>query len=252
MTPDTTETTALILTGQGYELLIAPEAEKRKHELLMMSGKVGCVNDNDESARAQVVTRALAQMRIAVDKSHKEVKAPVLKIGKLIDQTKKDFMVELEAEEGRVNKLIGNHAMTVARAKAEAEAAERKAFDDARRAREEAERAAAAAASTGKISDVLAAKQAEKDRQEALASRMEASAEVAGTKVADGVRFAWDFDVENVVEVFKASPTLCSLEIKRAAVLTWFRELEAAGCDVATCAMLVGISAFKKPVVSSR
>jgi hypothetical protein len=75
---------------------------------------------------------------------------------------------------------------------------------------------------------------------------------VATTKVADGVRFAWDFEVERIDSVYRAAPDFVKLEIRRAEVLAWFRELESADADVGTAAALVGIRAFKKPVVSSR
>jgi hypothetical protein len=43
-----------------------------------------------------------------------------------------------------------------------------------------------------------------------------------------------------------------SLEVKRSAVLAWLKELAAADEDVVGRAALLGIFAFKKPVVSSK
>lgn len=263
MTDNNTETTALILAGDGYQLTIAPEAEVRKAELLSASGKIGCVNDNDESGRAQFVTRNLAAMRIEVEKSRKLVKEPVNRIGKLIDSTAKNFLMELEAEEKRIGKLVGDHAMEVARAKAEKEAAERRAFEEARRAREEAERAAAAAEEArenkASITEVLAARKAaeaaEAERQASLAARMEASAEVAGTKVAQGVRFAWDFEVVDIMDMVQFAIDLVELTPRRALILQRIKECaEIHGNDakVAEIYAAIGIRAFKKPVVSSR
>jgi hypothetical protein len=249
----TEETTmALILSGQGYELTIAPEAEARKLELIAQATLILGVGDNDESADAQVVSRRLAQMRIEVEKCRTAVKAPVNKIGKLIDQTAKEFVAGIEAEEKRITRLVGDHAAEVAKAKAAKEAEERRAFEEARAAREAAVAAAAAAESTGKISDIIAAKQAERERLESLAARMEASAAVVENKVAEGVRFAWDFEVETIETVYRMAPAFVTMEIKRSAVLAWFREMESADEDVATRAMACGITAFKKAVVSSR
>lgn len=246
------ETTALILSGQGYELTIAPEAEARKRALLDKAGHVLAVRDNDDSADAQRVSRALGAMRIEVEKCRKAVKEPVNRIGKLIDKAAADFVAEIEAEEKRIHGLVGAHAEEVARLKRLKEEEERRAFEEARAAREAAEAAAAAAESTGKISDIIAAKQAIHKRTEALMARMEASDDVAATNVANGVRFAWDFEVEDPAAVFRAAPELVKLEVRRAEVLAWFRELESADADVAAAACLVGIRAFKKPVVSSR
>lgn len=246
------ETTALILAGDGYQLTITPEAEHRKAELLRIAGAVQHVRDNEESSHAQYHSRSLAAMRIEIEKCRKAVKEPVNRIGKLIDKTAADFVADIDAEEKRITRLVGQHAAEVARLKAEKEAAERKAFEEARAAREAAEAAAVAADESGKVADIIAAKQAERERQEALAARMDASAEVAATKVADGVRFAWDFDVEDIHSVYRSAPEFVSLEIKRSAVLAWLKELEAADDKVVSKASMVGILAFKKPVVSSR
>jgi len=232
-----TELMPLILAGDGYQLTIADEAIIRKAELLANSATITAVTDNDESAVAQRHTRHLAAMRIEVEKSRKMVKEPVNRIGKMIDAAAAEFLVEITAEEGRIKQLIGRHAEEVLRIKAEAERAERAAFDAARAAREAAE--------DGGIAAVIAAKQA-------AAEKLEASAEVASTKVADGVRFAWDFEIDDIAAVYRVAPEFVNLEVKRAAVLAWFREMERADVDVAAAASMVNIHAFKIPVVSSR
>jgi len=233
----TTELMPLILAGDGYQLTISDEAIQRKAEILSASSSIEIVGDNDESAVAQRHTRQLAAMRIEVEKSRKLVKEPVNRIGKMIDQAAAEFLVEITAEEGRIKQLIGRHAEEVLRVKAEAERVERAAFDAARAAREAAEE--------GGIAAVIAAKQA-------AAEKLEASAEVAATKVADGVRFAWDFEIDDIAAVYRVAPEFVNLEVKRAAVLAWFREMERADVDVAAAASLVNIHAFKIPVVSSR
>jgi len=232
-----TELMPLILAGDGYQLTIADEAIQRKAKMLANSASITAVGDNHESAVAQFHTRQLAAMRIEVEKSRKLVKEPVNRIGKMIDQSASEFLVEIAAEEGRIKRLIGNHAEEVLRIKAEKEAAERAAFEAARAAREAAEE--------GGIAAVLAAKKA-------AAEKMDASAEVATTKVAEGVRFAWDFEVDDIAAVYRAAPEFVTLEIKRSAVLAWFREMERADQDVAAAAVLANIRAFKKPIVSSR
>jgi len=252
-TPTIEETTALILAGDGYQLTIAPEAENRKTDLLSAAAQVTSVTCNEESSLAQFQSRSLAAMRIEVEKCRKTVKEPVNRIGKLIDKTAADFVADIEAEEKRITRLIGQHAAEVARLKAEKEAEERRAFEEARAAREAAEVAAAAAESTGKIADVIAAKQAERERQEALAARMAASEQVAGTNVASGVRFAWDFEVDDLDSVYRAQPEFVTMEIKRSLVLEWLKKVEATeSADPVAAAAERGIRAFKKPIVSSR
>jgi len=236
-TTELSEITPLILAGDGYQLTISPEAEARKAELITKSAAITTVTSNDESAKAQFHSRSLAAMRIEVEKSRKLVKEPVNRIGKMIDNAAADFLAEIVSEENRIKKIVGDHAEEVLRVKAEKERIEREAFEAARAAREAAE--------DGGIAAVIAAKKA-------TAEKLEASSEVASTKLADGIRFAWDFEIDDIAAVYRDAPDLVNLEIKRWAVLAWFRDLDAQGCNVATCAALLSIRAYKKPIVSSR
>jgi len=245
-------TDTLILSGEGYTLTICQEAETSKRDLLVASSNVCKVTNNDESADAAYIMRSLAQMRIMVDKGRKDVKEPVLRIGKLIDASAKTFLLEIEEEEARLRKLIGDHANEVARIAAIKAEEERKAFELARAAREAAAAAQDVAEASGKIADVIAAKQAEQARQEMLGARMEASSELAATKVADGVRFAWDFEVLDEDKVFINLRPVCEITIKRTPVLEWIKGLEKQGEDPEALTKVYGIRAFKKPVVSSR
>jgi len=237
MTTELSEITPLILAGDGYQLTISAEAEQRKTELLAKAEAITIVTDNNQSEKAQFQSRSLAAMRIEVEKSRKLVKEPVNRIGKMIDNAAADFLAEIVAEENRIKKLVGDHANEVLRIKAEKERIEREAFEAARAAREAAE--------DGGIAAVIAAKKA-------AAEKLQASNEVAATKVSSGVRFVWDFEVDDINAVAKAEPLFVTIEIKRSAVLAWIRELEAADEDVAARLALVGISAFKKPIVSTR
>jgi len=252
ITKTTEETTALILAGDGYQLTIAPEAEERKLELLVQAAKITEVTTNDESADAQFVSRRLAAMRIEVEKSRKLVKEPVNRIGKLIDSTATNFMAAIEAEEKRITRIVGDHAEEVARLKREKERAEAQAFADARVAREAAEVAMDAADSTGHIRDILVAKQAERDRLAAAAQRMLASDELASTKVAEGVRFAWDFDIVDINMLYLRDRSLVEITPRRAAILALIRGCAESGRDPVDVFSALGIHAFQKPVVSSR
>lgn len=244
---NTDTNTALILSGEGYALTIAPAAEAQKTELLAQATLITKVHDNDDSAKAQYASRSLAAMRIAVEKCRKEVKEPVNRIGKIIDQTAKDFVGAIEAEEKRITKLVGDHAAEVARLKAEREEEERRLMEEARQARQAEAAAAAQAESTGKISDIIAARQAEEARHAALAERLTASEAVAEAQIADGVRFAWDFEVTNIQALYFSHPELVELTPKRAQILAALKNIEPTGnTDIP------GIRAFKKAVVSSR
>ena len=229
----------IILSGDGYSLTIDPNAHVRKQTMLSASAAIGKVTTNDESGDARVHLSRLSAMRIEVDKCRKEIKEPVLRVGKLIDQAAKDFLAEIELEECRIKGLIGDHANEVARLKAIAEAEERKAFEFARAAREAAEE-------TGRIADVLAHKSA-------VAAKLAASDEVASTKVAQGVRFAWDFEVNDIETLYSEQPDLVELTFRRSEILAWLKGVEEENDrDPIKLAAVCGIRAFKKPVISAR
>ena len=229
----------IILSGDGYSLTIDPMAHVRKQTMLSASAAIEKVTTNDESGDARVHLARLSAMRIEVDKCRKEIKEPVLRVGKLIDQAAKDFLSEIELEECRIKCLIGDHATEVARLKAIAEAEERKAFEFARAAREAAEE-------SGRIADVLA-------HREAVAAKLAASDEVASTNIAQGVRFAWDFEVTDMKLLAAIKPDFVEMTERRAVILAWIKALDAGEVeDVDAHCFMAGIRAFKKPVVSSK
>lgn len=234
---ETNEIMPLILAGDGYQLTISAEAEARKASIIEKSSAITTVFSNDDSARAQRHTRSLAAMRIEVEKSRKLVKEPVNRIGKMIDAAAAAFMIEINAEEGRIKQLINNHAEEVMRIKAEKERIEREAFEAARAAREAAEE--------GGIAAVIAAKKA-------TAEKLEASADLASTRLADGIRFAWDFEVFDLHKLAEKEPMLVRIEPRRAEILAELKDMEEHGYQVEALASTFGIRAFKKPIVSSR
>ena len=237
MTTELSEITPLILAGDGYQLTISSEAEARKAELITKSAAITTVTSNDESAKAQFHSRSLAAMRIEVEKSRKLVKEPVNRIGKMIDNAAADFLAEIVAEENRIKKIVGDHAEEVLRIKAEKERIEREAFEAARAAREAAEE--------GGIAAVIAAKKA-------AADKLQSSNEVAATRLADGIRFAWDFEVIDINQLQSLRNDLVTVEPKRAAILATLKDMEEHGYAVEALAETLGIRAFKKPIVSSR
>ena len=247
-----TDAGSLILSGGGYSLTISPEAQLRKARLLDSACQVLAVTSNDESANAQRMSRTLGQMRIEVEKARKAVKEPVNRIGKLIDQAAKDFMLAVEAEERRIQRLVGEHAECVVRARAELEERERAAFEVARAAREAAEDAAAAASESGTIADRIAATKAQVARLEAATARMDASAEVADAKVAEGVRFVTDFEVTDINQLADTHRELVTITPSRMAILSILKDGEEDGQDIVAAGLAIGLRVFKRSVVSPR
>jgi hypothetical protein len=243
---------ALIISGSGYQIEVSQAAIEKRAEVLAASCCVLAVEDNDQSADAAWHVRQLASLRIETERCRKVIKEPVIAIGKRIDKAAKEFLGDIEAEEDRLKRLIGHHAAEVARQRADAEAAERKAADEARRAREVAEAAAQAAEESGRLADLVAAKQAEAERMATLAARSECAEVTSAAKVADGVRFVWDFEVLDEDKVLMNLRPACEIVVKRTPVLDWIRALEKQGEDPEALTKAYGIRAFKKPIVSTR
>lgn len=244
----------ILLTGKGYALSIAPEAQARKQSLLGASGAITRVSSLDESADARFVCARLSEMRIEVEKCRKAIKEPVLATGKEIDQLARDFLAELDAEEKRLRILIGDHYQEQERIRQEKEAAEREAFDKARAAREAAQAATDRANASQAPDDIKAAADAALENRLAISNKLAASAEVIAAAPPGGVRMVWDFEIKDIAHVYAAAPGWVELTPRRAEILAWIRQAAEVADDQKLIDKLaeVGITAFKRPVVSTR
>jgi dTMP kinase len=116
-------TTALAILGDGYQIQITPEAEKQKATIINAARAVVAVTDADSCDIAQSRLRSLASVRTAVESSRKQVKAPVIDLGKRIDGIAADFVAEVIVEEARLSGLVTEYAREQQRIKREAELA---------------------------------------------------------------------------------------------------------------------------------
>ena len=135
-------TNALAILGDGYQIQITPEAEKQKATILTAARAVVAVTDADSCDIAQSRLRSLASVRTAVESSRKQVKAPVIDLGKRIDGIAADFVADVVAEESRLSGLVTEYAREQQRIKREAELAAERERQRVERERHEAEMAA--------------------------------------------------------------------------------------------------------------
>jgi dTMP kinase len=135
-------TNALAILGDGYQIQITPEAEKQKATIINAARAVVAVTDADSCDIAQSRLRSLASVRTAVESSRKQVKAPVIDLGKRIDGIAADFVAEVIAEEARLSGLVTEYAREQQRIKREAELAAEQERQRVERERHEAEMAA--------------------------------------------------------------------------------------------------------------
>jgi len=168
------------------------------------------VADLDAAASALTDIKALTK---AVETSRKDVKAPVLEVGKRIDAVAKDYMSPLEAEGKRLSVLVGSY-QEAARKKAERER------EEAARVQAEAiaemHRKQAEAAQSG---DADAADAARAEAADKIAEAQLTAINAEGPK-ADGIttRTNWKFEVADIHSLFAARPELCIIEPNGAAI----------------------------------
>jgi hypothetical protein len=265
------KTEPLVLSGNGFELAIAPEAKQIKAELLQSAATITRVSGPDEKETASQALKSLANVRIAVGKCREAIKKPVLDIGRTIDARAKEFLAEIEAEENRLNKLIGDYAelveaerRKVMRELEEKRQAEEKARRDAEEARIKAEREAEAARIAAEKAEWEATTPEEEAKAAAALKEAEEknrlAAEVA-EKVSDivqvvaivpakveGVKFEYDFEVEDVDALYRFNPSLVKMEAKRSEVLDAIKRQSADGNTPA----IPGLKITQKAKVSTR
>lgn len=192
-----------------------------------------------------------------VEKGRKEVKAPILDLGRKIDTTAEEFSVPLATEQKRLQGLLSAYEIEQRRIAAEAEAKRqaelRRQQEEERKRQEEADRlarierekqeAAIRAAREATDAESRAKAKAEADaaaaRAAELAAQREKEAAEARLKQAEllrapaptptravgsSVRTLWTFDVTDIAALYAARPELVELTPKRAAILALIRD----------------------------
>lgn len=194
-------------------ITICHEAENAKRQALEGAATVTAIEGVTDLDRAATALTSLKSLIKAVEDSRKEVKAPVLDVGRQIDGVAKAYCEELEAEARRLSIMVGSYQ----------EAARRK----AERERQEAARAQAEA--MAEMQRKQAEAMAAGDEAAADAARAEAADKIAAAQIAvanaegpkpEGIvtRTSWKFEVVDMNALFRARPELCLLEPNNAAI----------------------------------
>lgn len=175
-----TETTIVLRDFSG-DIEITPAAAARKADLILAGKEIVQVTNDDEQSTALTAHRGLKALRTEVENQRKAIKAPVLALGKKIDDIAATFIADAEKEEQRLQGLINHHQQVLMRKRQEAEAAaerERQRIANeaaaAQRAAEEAERKRQQAEIAAQQAEALKGKR--KEQAEAEAARLAAEA----------------------------------------------------------------------------
>ena len=195
------------------QIAIVPAALEARRVALAASGECKAIASAADLDAAGAALTAIKALTRSVEDSRKDVKAPVLDVGRRIDAVAKDYLAPLEAEGKRLSVLVG-------------------AFQEAARRKAEREREEAARIQAEAVAE-MARKQAEAmaagDEAAADAARAEAADKIAEAQLAainaegpkaEGIvtRTAWKFEVVDVDALFKARPELVLMEPNNAAI----------------------------------
>lgn len=224
---------------EPVKLSINTEAELAKSQALDGAREITEITD---PASQQAAVDALARCRRftkRLESSRKDVKDPVIKLGKDIDKMAKDFAAEVDAEETRLDSLINAHV------RKEAEKARRaqQMRDDiaAKKRKREQEIADQAEAERKRLEQEAAktedpeeaarlARQAKDNALAAEESRQRAE-NITSTPVAiqprsDGltVKKVWKHKITDIDALYRARPDLVTLEPKTNAINAAIRQ----------------------------
>ncbi len=261
-------TAPLELEGDGWKIIATPAAEKQKKQILLHSAKIKLVDSDSTTEIARHSLRNLASFRQTLEKTRKDVKEPVLELGRKIDARAKEFGQEVLEEEARVSGLISDYAREMEMRRRQAEEDAKRLADEAERKEREAEEARIAAEQLEmqrfqemedgkrKAAEKLrlealratqaaeAAERAEEEaRKKAMAASMASMAEpVKGTKA------TLDYEILSIEDLYAGAPHLVTLQPKRREILEWLAKQAERGLPIG----LPGLKIIENFKTSSR
>lgn len=209
------DTLEIVVSGSlpSPQIELSPAAFNARTLALEASGRIKAIASVADLDAAAVALTKLKALTRSVEDSRKEVKAPVLEVGRRIDAVAKDYLTSLESESKRLSVIVGS-------------------YQEAQRRKAEKEREAAAKAQADAIAE-MNAKQAEAvangDEEAADAARAEAADKIAASQLAvieaegprpEGItsRTSWKFEVVDIAELHAARPELCVITPNNAAI----------------------------------
>jgi hypothetical protein len=114
-----------------------PSAFEQKEAALASAALIGRVSSPEEQAEAVEAQKAIKALLKLVEDSRVAAKEPVLRLGKTIDSTAKQFCLELDKELQRLMTLCGDYQTFLEKKRMAEEASQRKALEEIDRKRQE-------------------------------------------------------------------------------------------------------------------
>jgi hypothetical protein len=208
--------------NENIRIAITKEAVLAMQSAIALSSQISKVDSDTTALAASQARLGIKDVLKEVEKSRKDVKAPLLKLGKDIDQKAQDFCAPLLLEDRRLESMQTPYeeAKRKESEKAETERlAELKRIDDERVAADEKALAEqlefAVQAYKAKTAEDKAKAESDlkmaQERAMAQLKELDACREMAGEKIeakTDGVRMRkdWEIEILNASEAYKAHP----------------------------------------------
>lgn len=211
-----------LLNFSGAAVKINADAEAKKTAALAACSEITEVTDDFDNQCAVSAVRDIKAISDEVEKCRKKVKAPVLELGKSIDQAAKDFTRSLADEQRRVNALVTNYAAEQRRIAFEEE---RKRQEEKLKLEQEIEAAAAKLRAAATAEEV---KKARETVEQAVKAEADIKAVSTAQKKAEGlvVRTVKDFKIIDIEALQKARPDLVHVMPKRSKILEAIKSAE--------------------------
>lgn len=89
------------------EVVIQNDAYSLRNHALLDAGNIVAVDDVFDANAAATAQAALKHILTEIESSRKDVKAPILQIGRKIDAIAKEFLADVVTEEARIAKMLG-------------------------------------------------------------------------------------------------------------------------------------------------
>lgn len=205
-------------------VIIPKEVTQLRDSLLATARTAICVSDESEQAKAFEILKKLEAMSRGMESTRKEVKKPVLALGKKIDSMAEEFIVKVESEVMRISRLIA-HFQEAERARAEqirqAEEQNRiRIENEAKKKAHDLEQELLRTRGSIQVAAVMdKMEEVETEAKEHMKDSFIATMEAAPARE-DGMIFKenWLFEITDIDQVFRHNPMLCKIEPDNATI----------------------------------
>ena len=210
----------IILSGSFSHPAVTQSAFDLRDEILLDVGTITKVTTIDEANSAAEAIKSLKDFTRKIESSRKDVKDPVVQLGKAIDKVAKDLTEDLDTEAKRISRILGDYQAEQDRIRRKAE---REAAEEERRIREEADAKAQKAIDSGRSVDSKLEKIEAKTFEQTAAVRAVAQ-QAAPAKIAGlATRKVIKFEVDDIQALAASRPELVKMEANTSAITAILR-----------------------------